>query len=161
MGGLPGFSQPPMPSMHGDYMVQAYGGIPPPLSMQPMHPAMTPKRKPKAKKKPKKKPKAKKKPKKKPEKKPKKKPKAKKNPKGVDKKIGKSSRKKKIRDPDAPKRSRTAFNYFLDDFRGQFKMENPDSKGVVPVTRAGSIKWKVSFERMRALSVLVRIRAIQ
>ena len=71
------------------------------------------------------------------------------------------SRKKKIRDPDAPKRSRTAFNYFLDDFRGQFKMENPDSKGVVPVTRAGSIKWKVSFERMRALSVLVRIRAIQ
>ena len=36
-----------------------------------------------------------------------------------------------------------SFNYFLDDFREQFKIENPDAKGVVPVTKAGSEKWKV------------------
>jgi len=93
--------------------------------------------------KPKKKPKKKKpKPKKKPKKKkPKKKPPPKK-PKVSKKMLTKTGRKRKEKDPDAPKRARTAFNFFLDSFREQYKKENPDAKGVVGVTRAGSEKWR-------------------
>ena len=56
-------------------------------------------------------------------------------------KITKSGRKKRERDPAAPKRARTAFNYFLDDFRAQFKIDHPETKGIVEVTKAGSAAW--------------------
>merc|ERR1711977_659970 len=74
-------------------------------------------------------------------KKPKKKPPPKK-PKVSKKMLTKTGRKRKEKDPDAPKRARTAFNFFLDSFREQYKKENPDAKGVVGVTRAGSEKWR-------------------
>ncbi|UPR04185.1 hypothetical protein HOP50_15g75190 [Chloropicon primus] len=91
---------------------------------------------------PKKKKAAKKKPaKKKPVKK--KKPAKKKPVKKVPKpKLTKSGKKKKERDPLAPKRARTAFNFFLDAFREEYKITHPDVKGVVHCTKAGSEKWK-------------------
>lgn len=55
----------------------------------------------------------------------------------------KSGKKKKERDPSAPKRARTAFNFFLDEFRVEYKKTNPEAKGVVEVTQSGSAKWKV------------------
>ncbi len=96
-------------------------------------------------KKPKKKAAPKKKPKKKaPKKKPKKKKAAKKKPpkKTPKPKLTKSGKKKKERDPLAPKRARTAFNFFLDAFREEYKITHPDVKGVVHCTKAGSEKWK-------------------
>jgi len=54
----------------------------------------------------------------------------------------KSGRRKKPKDPEAPRRARTAFNFFLDDFRKEYKRQHPESKGVVEVTKAGSAKWK-------------------
>jgi len=54
----------------------------------------------------------------------------------------KAGKKKKEKDPNAPKRARTAFNFFLDQFRGDYKLQYPDSKGVVAVTKAGSERWK-------------------
>ena len=54
----------------------------------------------------------------------------------------KGGKKKKERDPDAPKRARTAFNFFLDDFRNEYKKDHPEAKGVVGVTKAGSERWK-------------------
>merc|ERR1712207_123977 len=56
--------------------------------------------------------------------------------------LTKGGKKKKERDPDAPKRARTAFNFFLDSFREDYKREHPEAKGVVGVTKAGSEKWK-------------------
>ena len=55
----------------------------------------------------------------------------------------KFGKKKKERDPSAPKRARTAFNFFLDEFRVEYKKTNPEAKGVVEVTQSGSAKWKV------------------
>lgn len=57
-------------------------------------------------------------------------------------KITKSGRKRRDKDPHAPKRARTAFNFFLDEFRQQFKVANPNTKGVVEVTKAASAAWK-------------------
>ena len=54
----------------------------------------------------------------------------------------KSGRRRKEKDPDAPKRARTAFNFFLDEYRHQYKKDNPGAKGVVEVTKAGSEKWR-------------------
>merc|ERR1739847_74740 len=76
-------------------------------------------------------------------KKPKKKAAKKKPPKKTPKpKLTKSGKKKKERDPLAPKRARTAFNFFLDSFREEYKITHPDVKGVVHCTKAGSEKWK-------------------
>ena len=57
-------------------------------------------------------------------------------------KLTKSGRKKKEKDPDAPKRGRTAFNFFLDEFRQEYRTSNPAAKGVVEVTKAASAAWK-------------------
>merc|ERR1712072_350450 len=54
----------------------------------------------------------------------------------------KTGKKKKEKDPNAPKRARTAFNFFLDDFREKYKKDHPEAKGVVEVTKAGSQRWK-------------------
>uniref|UniRef100_A0A7S3E0H9 HMG box domain-containing protein n=1 Tax=Chloropicon laureae TaxID=464258 RepID=A0A7S3E0H9_9CHLO len=73
--------------------------------------------------------------------------------------LTKTGKKKKERDPNAPKRARTAFNFFLDSFREDYKKDHPDSKGVVDVTRAGSERWKqmtpdekASFEQMASVA---------
>ena len=88
-------------------------------------------KKPKAKK-----PKAKKPKKKTPKKKaPKKKAPKKKAAKAPKPKLTKSGKKKKERDPLAPKRARTAFNFFLDAFREEYKITHPDIKGVVHCTK--------------------------
>ena len=57
-------------------------------------------------------------------------------------KLTKSGRKKEEKDPDAPKRGRTAFNFFLDEFRQEYRTSNPAAKGVVEVTKAASAAWK-------------------
>ena len=54
----------------------------------------------------------------------------------------KSERRRKEKDPDAPKQARTAFNFFMDEYRPQYKKDNPSSKGVVEVTKAGSERWR-------------------
>ena len=52
----------------------------------------------------------------------------------------KSGRKKRERDPAAPKRARTAFNYFLRLSGSTHR--HPETKGIVEVTKAGSAAWK-------------------
>lgn len=46
----------------------------------------------------------------------------------------KAGRKKRARDPAAPKRARTAFNFFLDDFRAEYKVRgiNGERPGLSP-----------------------------
>jgi len=63
-----------------------------------------------------------------------------------EKMLTKTGKKRKERDPDAPKRARTAFNFFLDAFREEYKRDHPDAKGVVGVTKAGSERWKSMSE---------------
>ena len=72
----------------------------------------------------------------------KKKPKKKQAVKKKAEKLTKTGRKKRDKDPHAPKRARTAFNFFLDEFRHEYKERNPEAKGVVGVTKAGSEKWR-------------------
>ena len=57
-------------------------------------------------------------------------------------KKSKRRRKGPDKDPDAPKRPRTAFSFFMDEYRPQYKKDNPGSKGVVEVTKAGSERWR-------------------
>merc|ERR1719387_3022203 len=90
----------------------------------------------------KKKPKSKKPKKKAPKPKAKKKPRKKQAVKKKAEKLTKTGRKKRDKDPHAPKRARTAFNFFLDEFRHEYKERNPEAKGVVGVTKAGSEKWR-------------------
>ena len=52
--------------------------------------------------------------------------------------LTKGGKKKKERDPDAPKRARTAFNFFLDSFREDYKREHPEAKGMYRRTFAQS-----------------------
>jgi hypothetical protein len=59
----------------------------------------------------------------------------------------KAGRKKRARDPAAPKRARTAFNFFLDDFRAEYKKKHPETRGVVEVTKSGSQRWKTMTDK--------------
>ncbi|KAJ1436365.1 High mobility group box domain [Sesbania bispinosa] len=54
--------------------------------------------------------------------------------------------KKKVKDPNMPKRPPTAFFVFLDDFRKTFKEANPDSKDVKRVGKEAGEKWKAMTE---------------
>ena len=56
--------------------------------------------------------------------------------------LTKTGKKRKEKDPNAPKRAQTAYIFFLNAFREDFKRANPDVKGVVEVTKAGSERWK-------------------
>uniref|UniRef100_A0A251T134 Putative high mobility group box domain-containing protein n=1 Tax=Helianthus annuus TaxID=4232 RepID=A0A251T134_HELAN len=49
---------------------------------------------------------------------------------------------KAAKDPNKPKRPASAFFVFMEDFRKQFKAENPDNKSVAAVGKAGGAKWK-------------------
>ncbi|PQQ06928.1 high mobility group B protein 1-like isoform X1 [Prunus yedoensis var. nudiflora] len=46
------------------------------------------------------------------------------------------------KDPNKPKRPPSAFFVFLEEFRKEFKKENPNVKGVAAVGKAGGDKWK-------------------
>ncbi|XP_006367428.1 FACT complex subunit SSRP1-like [Solanum tuberosum] len=46
------------------------------------------------------------------------------------------------KNPNKPKRPAGAFFIFLNDFRKQFKEENPNNKSKVPIHIAGGEKWK-------------------
>ncbi|CAK9139951.1 unnamed protein product [Ilex paraguariensis] len=46
------------------------------------------------------------------------------------------------KDPNKPKRPPSAFFVFLEEFRQQFKKENPNVKAVSAVGKAGGEKWK-------------------
>lgn len=136
MTGMSGMSMP-TPAFQSPHGAMQMGGIPmaatglPPAQKKTAAKKGAAPKKAAKKKPPKKKKPAKKKP-------PKKKP-VKKVPKP---KLTKSGKKKKERDPLAPKRARTAFNFFLDAFREEYKITHPDVKGVVHCTKAGSEKWK-------------------
>ncbi|CAI8600214.1 unnamed protein product [Vicia faba] len=49
---------------------------------------------------------------------------------------------KEPKDPNKPKRPPSAFFVFMEDFRKQFKKENPDNKAVSAVGKAAGVKWK-------------------
>ncbi|CAM8914569.1 unnamed protein product [Rhodiola kirilowii] len=57
------------------------------------------------------------------------------------KKVTKAT-KKAAKDPNKPKRPASAFFVFMEDFRKQFKEENPNNKSVAAVGKAGGEKWK-------------------
>ncbi|GJP30161.1 hypothetical protein CLOM_g22667 [Closterium sp. NIES-68] len=59
-----------------------------------------------------------------------------------EKKGEKVEKRKAEKDPNAPKKPTTAYFLFLEDFRKQFKDENPDVKGVTEMSKAAGIKWK-------------------
>ncbi|XP_031269269.1 high mobility group B protein 4 [Pistacia vera] len=46
------------------------------------------------------------------------------------------------KDPNKPKRPPSAFFVFMEEFRQQFKRENPNNKSVAAVGKAGGAKWK-------------------
>ncbi|KAK9059868.1 hypothetical protein SSX86_020572 [Deinandra increscens subsp. villosa] len=49
---------------------------------------------------------------------------------------------KAAKDPNKPKRPASAFFVFMEDFRKQFKEENPNNNSVAAVGKAGGAKWK-------------------
>ncbi|CAM8986685.1 hypothetical protein QQ045_007741 [Rhodiola kirilowii] len=57
-------------------------------------------------------------------------------------KKGTKATKKAAKDPNKPKRPASAFFVFMEDFRKQFKEENPNNKSVAAVGKAGGEKWK-------------------
>ena len=52
--------------------------------------------------------------------------------------------------PQPPKRPKSAYFCFMDDFRAQFKAENPDNKSVAVVAKAGGEAWKACSEADKA-----------
>mmetsp|Transcript_10584 Transcript_10584/g.37555 ORF Transcript_10584/g.37555 Transcript_10584/m.37555 type:complete len:261 (+) Transcript_10584:775-1557(+) len=57
-------------------------------------------------------------------------------------KFTKTGRKRQCRDPAAPKRARTAFNFFLRDFRKTYLAEHPETTGVIEVTKKAAAAWR-------------------
>ncbi|AEE86532.1 High mobility group B protein 5 [Arabidopsis thaliana] len=57
---------------------------------------------------------------------------------------------KKTKDPNRPKKPPSPFFVFLDDFRKEFNLANPDNKSVGNVGRAAGKKWKTMTEEERA-----------
>nr|GEW25497.1 HMG1/2-like protein [Tanacetum cinerariifolium] len=57
---------------------------------------------------------------------------------------------KAAKDPNKPKRPASAFFVFMEDFRKQFKKENPNVNSVAAVGKAGGAKWKAMSESENA-----------
>ncbi|CAI9296326.1 unnamed protein product [Lactuca saligna] len=57
---------------------------------------------------------------------------------------------KAAKDPNKPKRPASAFFVFMEDFRKQFKEDNPDNKSVAAVGKAGGAKWKSMSDSEKA-----------
>ncbi|XP_071733052.1 HMG1/2-like protein [Rutidosis leptorrhynchoides] len=53
-----------------------------------------------------------------------------------------AAKEKGFKDPNKPKRPASAFFVFMEQFRKQFKDENPDNKSVAALNKAGGAKWK-------------------
>uniref|UniRef100_A0A7N0RBP8 HMG box domain-containing protein n=1 Tax=Kalanchoe fedtschenkoi TaxID=63787 RepID=A0A7N0RBP8_KALFE len=69
--------------------------------------------------------------------------------KAAPKKVSKAA-KKAAKDPNKPKRPASAFFVFMEDFRKQFKEQNPNNKSVAAVGKAGGEKWKSMSEAEKA-----------
>ncbi|KAI3783275.1 hypothetical protein L1987_42352 [Smallanthus sonchifolius] len=57
---------------------------------------------------------------------------------------------KAAKDPNKPKRPASAFFVFMEEFRKQFKEDNPDNKSVAAVGKAGGAKWKAMSDSEKA-----------
>ncbi|CAE6157761.1 unnamed protein product [Arabidopsis arenosa] len=57
---------------------------------------------------------------------------------------------KKTKDPNKPKKPPSPFFVFLDDFRKEFNLANPDNKSVASVGKAAGKKWKSMTEEDKA-----------
>ncbi|GKE30122.1 HMG1/2-like protein, partial [Tanacetum coccineum] len=57
---------------------------------------------------------------------------------------------KAAKDPNKPKRPASAFFVFMEDFRKQFKKENPNVNSVAAVGKAGGAKWKAMSDSEKA-----------
>ncbi|KAI3734495.1 hypothetical protein L6452_13965 [Arctium lappa] len=57
---------------------------------------------------------------------------------------------KAAKDPNKPKRPASAFFVFMEEFRKQFKEENPGNKSVAAVGKAGGAKWKTMSDSEKA-----------
>ncbi|XP_076954823.1 HMG1/2-like protein [Bidens hawaiensis] len=57
---------------------------------------------------------------------------------------------KAAKDPNKPKRPASAFFVFMEEFRKQFKEENPNNKSVAAVGKAGGAKWKAMSDSEKA-----------
>ncbi|KAI3778457.1 hypothetical protein L2E82_07765 [Cichorium intybus] len=57
---------------------------------------------------------------------------------------------KAAKDPNKPKRPASAFFVFMEEFRKQFKVENPENKSVAAVGKAGGAKWKSMSDAEKA-----------
>ncbi|XP_010446908.1 PREDICTED: high mobility group B protein 5-like [Camelina sativa] len=57
---------------------------------------------------------------------------------------------KKLKDPNRPKKPPSAFFVFLDEFRREFNLANPDNKSVANVGKAAGKKWKSMTEEDKA-----------
>ncbi|CAI9115240.1 OLC1v1016094C1 [Oldenlandia corymbosa var. corymbosa] len=62
----------------------------------------------------------------------------------------KPRKEKKAKDPNKPKRPASAFLVFMEEFRKQFKEENPENKSVAVVGKAGGDKWKSLTDEEKA-----------
>ncbi|KFK42258.1 hypothetical protein AALP_AA2G232000 [Arabis alpina] len=63
---------------------------------------------------------------------------------------GRKPGKKTTKDPNKPKRAPSAFFLFLDDFRREFNLANPNNKSVAIVGKAAGAKWKSMTEEDKA-----------
>ncbi|KAE9586672.1 hypothetical protein Lal_00004952 [Lupinus albus] len=62
----------------------------------------------------------------------------------------KPAKAKAAKDPNKPKRPPSAFFVFMEEFRKQFKKENPDNKAVSAVGKAAGAKWKTMSDADKA-----------
>ncbi|KAK8995561.1 hypothetical protein V6N11_075831 [Hibiscus sabdariffa] len=58
--------------------------------------------------------------------------------------------KKAAKDPNKPKRPPSAFFVFMEEFRKQYKEENPDNRSVAAVGKASGAKWKSMTDAEKA-----------
>ncbi|GAV83037.1 HMG_box domain-containing protein [Cephalotus follicularis] len=63
---------------------------------------------------------------------------------------GKRAGKKAAKDPNKPKRPPSAFFVYMEEFRQQFKAENPNNKSVAAVGKAGGARWKAMSDADKA-----------
>ncbi|KAG7569041.1 High mobility group box domain [Arabidopsis thaliana x Arabidopsis arenosa] len=59
---------------------------------------------------------------------------------------GRKPGKKTKKDPNQPKRPPSAFFVFLEDFRKEFNLVNPNNKSVATVGKAAGARWKSMTE---------------
>ncbi|CAA0364294.1 High mobility group B protein 4 [Arabidopsis thaliana] len=63
---------------------------------------------------------------------------------------GRKAGKKTKKDPNQPKRPPSAFFVFLEDFRKEFNLANPNNKSVATVGKAAGARWKSMTDEDKA-----------